>query len=117
MGFDGRVDPAPRLEILALLPEPPGKITTAAIGKATKKHPGTIDQMLNALRVDGLVDFEMMETSRGWWRTHLPIPEKFTSTAAVKYPGVYDDRALRQALRIPLMPPPLPGPRITHRQR
>lgn len=110
------VDPAPRLEILDALPEHEGettpRLTTAEIAAKIGKHPSTIEQMLRALERDGLVDCRHGATARTWARTHLPIPETFTSTAAVRFGGTHDDRALRAALGIPLSPP-APRGRVT----
>ena len=110
----GAVDPAPRLAILSVMPLGE-RITVAAIAKALGKHTGTIDQMLHALKADKLVDCATSHNGyRVWWRTAVPIPEKFTSTAIAKA-GLHDATALREALGDPKQPPTPLGARIVRR--
>jgi hypothetical protein len=105
------VDPAPRLAILAAMPPHVGDDTltvpASLIAQKVGKHVATIDQMLGALRADGVVDCAQHAGRRVWWRTAAPLPERFTSTAAPTATTRHDDTALREALGIPLQPPRL----------
>lgn len=99
-----QVDPAPRLAILQAMDDGE-RMTTTAIGQAVGKHPSSVEQMLYALKADGLVDFEGKRGQRQWWRTELPIPDTFTSSAHAKDADLFSDVALREAYGIPLVAP------------
>lgn len=103
-------NPTPRLELLAAMPVPGEELLTAnGIAKRVGKNASTIDQMLHALRLDGLVDFEYRDGARYWWRTSCPIPATFTSTATPREHVGFDDRALREAFGVPkFLAPPRP---------
>lgn len=105
------IDPKPRLAILKALPPYDGEFTKAmtitVLGGILGKNASGIHQMLMALRVDGLVDHGDRDGKRQWWRTAVPVPEVFTSTAYPKEEGHrFDDSALREALGVPLAPRP-----------
>lgn len=106
--LDG-VDLAPRLGILNVLAtytvlEPQG-VTSTMLGERLGKSPATIDQMLYALRADRLVEFVQRGRTRLWHRTETGIPEHFTSTATARDVDAFTDKALREAMGIPLDPP------------
>lgn len=109
MGSLDTVDPTPRLDLLNAMPPHEGDdtiaVTSTWISNQLGKSAATIDQMLYALRADRLVEFQEDGRRRLWHRTAEPIPDRFTSTAAMRDADSYTDLALREALGIPLVPP------------